>query len=534
MYNELVYHLDLCILSYHLYTQTLIWPIDPYYEQMARKGTDRRDNFMAKVRSNPPRVILRSNPPRVIYSCPEHLDPIVSDYQRINPWKPCFVSPEPHQWLVFQAPLEITQPIRSIYFREIEKEDYPPHKYKDNPNPTTGNDYLYCFEGETGQVMSDDFPPKTGLKSMMGFILDKQIGGDEEYNIHIVFRGSRSGSGARAASQAVSSKGNPDWVTDIDSVRKLISDPVISPYGKCSRGFCNSVKTMIEPIASSLRSIHNRRKRPPRRIFITGHSLGGALAALCASAFSLSLRNILRYGKDDVLKNWPWDSLALITFGAPAVGDKDFHYAVNSKVYAKRIVLGTDPITQKRILYHVGARTNLPGNGGFDDHKPDCIREALIKWEKNLGFDGEFPNPPWQEFRNFNEVLGKIARSEDIQAALGASFTDHLRSYLTILSDTLSLDSSYKTGYLKSASSKATKQNIINNLTNGILDAPIDYNLSILYQYWTSERNNLDDTSLSNFLGLCILLHGYEKQPNTVMLLVNRNYSDLKGVIDIL
>ena len=33
-YHSLVYHLDLSILAYQLYSQSLVWPFDPYYEDL--------------------------------------------------------------------------------------------------------------------------------------------------------------------------------------------------------------------------------------------------------------------------------------------------------------------------------------------------------------------------------------------------------------------------------------------------------------------------------------------------------------------
>jgi hypothetical protein len=45
MYEEFVYLLDLCILSYQLHAQTLIWPLDPYYEFSGDKT--KRNKFMA-------------------------------------------------------------------------------------------------------------------------------------------------------------------------------------------------------------------------------------------------------------------------------------------------------------------------------------------------------------------------------------------------------------------------------------------------------------------------------------------------------
>ena len=48
MYHQLIYLLDLCTYSYQLHNQTLIWPMDPYYDQFSGiKG--RRNGFMAEV-----------------------------------------------------------------------------------------------------------------------------------------------------------------------------------------------------------------------------------------------------------------------------------------------------------------------------------------------------------------------------------------------------------------------------------------------------------------------------------------------------
>jgi len=49
-YHPLVYHLDLSILSYQLYAQTLVWPFDPYYEESNNLRWDRA-RFIEKVRA---------------------------------------------------------------------------------------------------------------------------------------------------------------------------------------------------------------------------------------------------------------------------------------------------------------------------------------------------------------------------------------------------------------------------------------------------------------------------------------------------
>ena len=46
MYDPWIFELDLCILSYQLHSQTLIWPMDPYYEQYKN---ERRKKFLEAV-----------------------------------------------------------------------------------------------------------------------------------------------------------------------------------------------------------------------------------------------------------------------------------------------------------------------------------------------------------------------------------------------------------------------------------------------------------------------------------------------------
>src|SRR5262245_6361818 len=94
MYHPVVQLLDLCILSYHLHNQTLIWPVDPYYEQwssnlLTRAQFSRRKGFMSEVhkRATPAKYVGLRGPSR-LNSAPDSnlgLDPIISDYFQINP-----------------------------------------------------------------------------------------------------------------------------------------------------------------------------------------------------------------------------------------------------------------------------------------------------------------------------------------------------------------------------------------------------------------------------------------------------------------
>ncbi|HMQ25266.1 MAG TPA: hypothetical protein PKA98_04720, partial [Acidimicrobiales bacterium] len=104
-YDERLYDLDLCILSYQLYAQTLLWPMDPYSEQMARPWTSRRDAFLARARR-------RFAERRV----PGPLDPILTDLRRLGPLRPCFMKPERlGTWEVFDAPSVIADRIGEVW-----------------------------------------------------------------------------------------------------------------------------------------------------------------------------------------------------------------------------------------------------------------------------------------------------------------------------------------------------------------------------------------------------------------------------------
>jgi hypothetical protein len=83
LYERSIHQLDLCILAYQLYAQTLLWPMDPFSEEMARKRTHRRETFMAEKRR-------RFEERRV----PSHLDPILTDPARIDPHHAALFKPE--------------------------------------------------------------------------------------------------------------------------------------------------------------------------------------------------------------------------------------------------------------------------------------------------------------------------------------------------------------------------------------------------------------------------------------------------------
>jgi hypothetical protein len=344
-YHPLLYHLDLSILAYQLYSQTLVWPFDPYYEELDNPDQGRA-RFMTKVRSwakdkgEEQKYDLTGldayRGPGVLSGFednPNH-DPILYRYDRLHPWGNSITNAA-GRWTEYMTPGEVTQSIRDVYIcyrptrgekGAVVLEQVLPRR---NDNVPNGSDILLAFEGETGDKGERREP---GSQSLMGFVLLRTKAG-ESYDVHIAFRGSRSGSLVRAAWQAhwdQSASGNPDWITDLGYDRLTAAKDVgyITTTGAVHRGFAHSMKSILPKVFHCLNRVADiKRGTSPDNIFVTGHSLGGALAQHFVSAMLLGDQ----YGPGgageqmpEVLRSWPWKQIKLITYSAPRAGDEQW------------------------------------------------------------------------------------------------------------------------------------------------------------------------------------------------------------------
>lgn len=348
-YDPLVYQLDLSILAYQLHGQSLVWPIDPYYEEHASDRGTSRLALMALIRDWLPRRAQSQidamagldayRGPGALAGLddnPTH-DPIVYDYARVHPWSDAIVNMD-GRWTEYLTPRAITGRIRDVYVSarpigdgtRVELFVVPPAREDWDPDAA---DVLCAFEGGTGDRGD---PGRPVSYSLMGFVLARAT--VDGYDAHITFRGSRSGSAERAALEALSTddaRGNPDWITDLgwDTIDARSGAAAVTAVGGVHRGFAHSMTSILPAAFQCIARIAELRGDvPPNNVYVSGHSLGGGLALHFASAVLLGEE----YGPAGAgpampaaLRAWPWSQLKLVTFSAPRAGDHTWAAALS-------------------------------------------------------------------------------------------------------------------------------------------------------------------------------------------------------------
>lgn len=110
-----------------------------------------------------------------------------------------------------------------------------------------------------------------------------------------------------------------DWITNVKMDKAPITDPTTNVrIGNMHKGFHDAYRSVHDDIAARLQGYEDL------PLYITGHSLGGALAVV-ATWYQSSARLAACY-----------------TFGAPRVGDQDLIDRFKTPIY--RVVNGPDPV----------------------------------------------------------------------------------------------------------------------------------------------------------------------------------------------
>lgn len=168
--------------------------------------------------------------------------------------------------------------------------------------------------------------------------------------------------------------------------RIFASKRVHSGFLKAYRAVREEVRTQVSDYLSWVEG--------DRRVLVTGHSLGAALATLCA----LDLREMLdTAGMEDV-------PVILYTFGSPRVGTPRF-----VKYHAARITDSWRIVNDEDIIATVPPKFNIfrlwlgyrhiphfkfiDKNGKFDDSRTDKEEQKPAKLENILGLIADFFDP---------------------------------------------------------------------------------------------------------------------------------------------
>jgi len=535
--------------------------MDPYYEQLGFSAKALRRQFMPNIIQKFVNTPSYHGPgscqgtDQTGWRTNNQLDPIISRYDLIYPWRPSYVRPKPNQWIIYNTPNEITDRIGVVkfaryttnagYYANLPNTQldtlHPQRPNQVNPaNPAQpATDMLYCFEGGTGAVRENNQnkdSEKPAAWSMMGFALAELGDANAPYNVHIVFRGSRSGKLRKRKSR--NEFGNPDWVTDLQWT-KLVSQsdsPSISEVGKWGRGFARSVQQSLPNIMTCLIDIQRTQQKPPRSISVTGHSLGAALAVQFASTMILGNRNFLPMAffnqqdldlLDTLLQEWPWRTMDLTTFSGPFIGNKEFNKVFNVSLASKRIWLEADPVVRRlpekkknwfSLSQHVGLPYKLSLVGAknkllkFSSHEPAFVRRFLIqdlqKMQSNLQ-NVPINKEPMNEFKSFTEVVNHFSNLR-VSLQIRTDFGNYLGSYFESLRTSLQ-------AFHPSKSNKISSFNSLIQLCRSIENQPLNNQQSInstrdtikntwKSQAWLQTEEFTEEKDLYDFIGTCLLL----------------------------
>jgi len=201
-----------------------------------------------------------------------------------------------------------------------------------------GFDEMISFAPDDNRLISHELAAGWTSESARGYI------GANENGIVLAFRGTDDVT---------------DWLINLNVVQ-------IEDHGALvHRGFCQALTTVWPRIEAKLLALLDHR---PRKIWITGHSLGGALATLTA------LR-IQRMGIGQ---------LETFTFGQPRVGDRVMAGQITSPFY--RFAYYADPVcmapfTVPRAMQykHAGTLKQIDAAGQIVDKDSHFLTRVLSK-----------------------------------------------------------------------------------------------------------------------------------------------------------
>jgi len=219
--------------------------------------------------------------------------------------------------------------------------------------------FQYCINTYNGKHGKTAFP--TNRKDNINFIQyhrfeiilhpDTKVEFDIYFNYHTL--------NLYIAFQGSSSIG--DWKSNLDAFSKVNIDEnsLIIPYNnnetkiRIHKGFYDQYQIARDMILKYIYDLTS----PIYNIYVTGHSLGGALSSLCAIDLQY------HFGNNNKL------NIHNITLGSPRVGNKEFVESFNKRIkYSYRFVYKTDTVEKVPLVSmgykHIGNTIRL--SNGFE------------------------------------------------------------------------------------------------------------------------------------------------------------------------
>lgn len=144
--------------------------------------------------------------------------------------------------------------------------------------------------------------------------------------------------------------GEDDPEGDADALRNPILRNKLWRWAKVHKGFATAYGAVGPELLATVKRLQSEHRRP---VFLTGHSLGGALATVC----SLDLHMRLGMTRREIFVS---------TFGAPRVGNRSFQRIYDDNVPIHwRIVVGPDVVAKlpKIGFSHVGKKVLITVDG---------------------------------------------------------------------------------------------------------------------------------------------------------------------------
>lgn len=152
-----------------------------------------------------------------------------------------------------------------------------------------GQSYTQLEQGTEGVILPANYRIVAPITAS-SFLSGRELFGfitETDSQIVIVFRGTTTAS---------------DWISDV--IARQTPFPYAKDCGLVHQGFLDIYQSARKPLLAAMKPLSSH-----KQLYLTGHSLGGSLATLCAA---------------DLAANTKFTSPSVYTFGSPRVGNPTF------------------------------------------------------------------------------------------------------------------------------------------------------------------------------------------------------------------